>query len=97
MTTPAVTIAVKEDEFIEVGAQLEFHESILQDHTQCLDALPPTLLEGMGWDITELYDRYEDQKEIQTLRRQHAADQREMQGLRERVTMLERRMDHFKR
>ncbi|GKD65756.1 hypothetical protein Tco_1307864 [Tanacetum coccineum] len=57
VTTPAATIAVDEDEFIEVGAQLELHGSILQDHTQHLDALPPTLLEGMGRDITELYDR----------------------------------------
>ncbi|GKA37747.1 hypothetical protein Tco_0724312 [Tanacetum coccineum] len=57
VTTPAATIAVDEDEFIEVGTQLELHESILKDHTQRLDALPPTLLEGMGRDITELYDR----------------------------------------
>ncbi|GJT12198.1 hypothetical protein Tco_0859240 [Tanacetum coccineum] len=57
VTTPAATIVVDEDEFIKVGAQLELHGSILQDHTQRLDALPPTLLEGMGQDITELYDR----------------------------------------
>nr|GEU71272.1 hypothetical protein [Tanacetum cinerariifolium] len=57
VTTPAATIAVDEDEFIEVGAQLELHGSILYDHTQRLDALPPTLLEGVGWDIAELYDR----------------------------------------
>ncbi|GKF04023.1 hypothetical protein Tco_0034691, partial [Tanacetum coccineum] len=57
VTTLAATIAVDEDEFIEVEAQLEHHESILQDHTRRLDALSPTLLEGMGRDITELYDR----------------------------------------
>ncbi|GJU77885.1 hypothetical protein Tco_1274955 [Tanacetum coccineum] len=57
MNTPATTIAVDEDVFLEVGAQLELHESILFDHTQRLDAFPPTLLEGHGWDITELFDR----------------------------------------
>nr|GEY65469.1 hypothetical protein [Tanacetum cinerariifolium] len=57
VTTLAATITVKEDEFIEVGAQLEFHGSILHDHTQRLDTLPPTLLKGMGRDIIELYDR----------------------------------------
>ncbi|GKB39274.1 hypothetical protein Tco_0884216, partial [Tanacetum coccineum] len=48
VTTPVATIAIDEDKFIEVGAQLELHRSILQDHTQRLDALPPTLLEGMS-------------------------------------------------
>nr|GEW62657.1 hypothetical protein [Tanacetum cinerariifolium] len=55
--TPAATISVEEDEFIEVGAQLELHRGILHDHTQRLDALPPTLIRGMGRDIIELYDR----------------------------------------
>ncbi|GKF27811.1 hypothetical protein Tco_0094153, partial [Tanacetum coccineum] len=41
--------------------------------------------------------RYEDQMEIHALRLQHAADQREMQGLRETVAILEGRMDHFER
>ncbi|GKB89719.1 hypothetical protein Tco_0961991 [Tanacetum coccineum] len=57
VTTPSATIILDEDEFIEVGAQLELHGSILHDHTQRLNALPPTLLEGMGWDITKLNDR----------------------------------------
>ncbi|GKB52767.1 hypothetical protein Tco_0903520, partial [Tanacetum coccineum] len=57
VTTPAATIIVDEDEFLEVGAQLEIHRSILHDHTQRLDALPPTLLEGHGRDIIELFDR----------------------------------------
>ncbi|GJZ78064.1 hypothetical protein Tco_0642736 [Tanacetum coccineum] len=95
VTTPATAIAVNKDEFLEVRAQLELYGSILHDHTQRLDALPPTLLEGMGWDITELYDRYEDQREIHALRMQHAADEHEMQELRECVAALERRMDHF--
>ncbi|GKE76356.1 hypothetical protein Tco_1542476 [Tanacetum coccineum] len=130
VTTPATAIAVDKDEFLEVRAQLELYRSILHDHTQRLDALPPTLLEGMGWDITELYDRsatvreeihsqcfrlgswnvrrsmllsllvpygdqYKDQREIHALRMQHAADEHEMQELRECVAALERRMDHF--
>ncbi|GKC67841.1 hypothetical protein Tco_1100439, partial [Tanacetum coccineum] len=56
-TTPATTIAVDEDEFLEVGAQLELYGSILHDHTQRLDALPPTLLEGHGQDIIKLFNR----------------------------------------
>ncbi|GKE74289.1 hypothetical protein Tco_1536330, partial [Tanacetum coccineum] len=32
-TTPSTTITVEEDEFLEVGAQLELHGSILHDHT----------------------------------------------------------------
>ncbi|GJZ20120.1 hypothetical protein Tco_0556710 [Tanacetum coccineum] len=59
VTTPAATIAVGEDEFIEVGAQLELHGSILHDHTQCLDALPPTIFEGYGRDFTRLFMRSE--------------------------------------
>ncbi|GKC77295.1 hypothetical protein Tco_1128069 [Tanacetum coccineum] len=39
--------------------------------------------------------RYKDQREILALRIQHAADQREMQGLKERVATLERRMDRI--
>ncbi|GJR93285.1 hypothetical protein Tco_0265459 [Tanacetum coccineum] len=33
VTTSAATIAVDEDEFLEVGAQLKLHGSILPDHT----------------------------------------------------------------
>ncbi|GJR80273.1 hypothetical protein Tco_0151058 [Tanacetum coccineum] len=57
VTTPTSTIAVDEDEFLEVEVQLELHGSILHDHTQRLDALPPTLLEGHDQDITELLDK----------------------------------------
>nr|GEY14732.1 hypothetical protein [Tanacetum cinerariifolium] len=39
------------------GAQLELHESILHDHTQRLDALPPTLFANIGRDVRELYTR----------------------------------------
>ncbi|GJX84412.1 hypothetical protein Tco_0335186 [Tanacetum coccineum] len=40
VATLVATIAVDGDEFLEVGAQLELHGSILHDHIQCLDALP---------------------------------------------------------
>nr|GFB00948.1 hypothetical protein [Tanacetum cinerariifolium] len=43
MATSTATISVDEDQFIEVGAQLELYRGILQDHTQRLDAMPPTL------------------------------------------------------
>ncbi|GJT41672.1 hypothetical protein Tco_0941537 [Tanacetum coccineum] len=57
VATPAATISVDEDQFLEVGAQLELHVSILHDHTQHLDALPRTLFEGYDKDLKELYTR----------------------------------------
>ncbi|GJR27161.1 zinc finger MYM-type protein 1-like protein [Tanacetum coccineum] len=57
VATPTVTISVNEDQFLEVGAQLELHESILHDHTQRLEALPPTLFEGIDRDLRDLYTR----------------------------------------
>ncbi|GKA17204.1 hypothetical protein Tco_0697041 [Tanacetum coccineum] len=57
MSTPTTTISVDEDQFIEVGAQLELHGSILYDHTQRLDALPPTLVADIDRDVRELYTR----------------------------------------
>nr|GEW71090.1 hypothetical protein [Tanacetum cinerariifolium] len=44
VATSKATISVDKDQFIEVAAQLELHSSILHDHTQHLDALPPTLV-----------------------------------------------------
>ncbi|GKF53706.1 hypothetical protein Tco_0160616, partial [Tanacetum coccineum] len=64
-TTPAATIAVDEDGFLEVGPQLDLHRSILHDHTQLLNALLTILLEGHSQDITELFDRSREvRKEI---------------------------------
>ncbi|GJW45898.1 hypothetical protein Tco_0077544, partial [Tanacetum coccineum] len=57
VTTLASTISVDEDQFLEVGAQLELHGSILHNHTQRLDTLPPTLFEGYDRDLRELYTR----------------------------------------
>ncbi|GJW81138.1 hypothetical protein Tco_0145113 [Tanacetum coccineum] len=51
------TILVDMDQFIEVGAQLELHMSILYDHTKRLDALPPTLVADIDRDVRELYNR----------------------------------------
>ncbi|GJY61874.1 hypothetical protein Tco_0462531 [Tanacetum coccineum] len=59
VTTPATTIVVDEEEFLEVGAQLELHGSILHDHTHRLDALPPTIFEGYGRDFIRLFTRSE--------------------------------------
>ncbi|GKE21976.1 hypothetical protein Tco_1433488, partial [Tanacetum coccineum] len=57
VATPTATISVDEDQFLEVGAQLELHRSILHDHTKRLDALPPTLFEDIDRDVRELYIR----------------------------------------
>nr|GEW04683.1 hypothetical protein [Tanacetum cinerariifolium] len=51
------TILVDEDQFIEIGAQLELFRGTLQDHTQRLDAMPPTLFTGINRDVRELYTR----------------------------------------
>ncbi|GKB95292.1 hypothetical protein Tco_0981429, partial [Tanacetum coccineum] len=57
VATPTATILVDEDQFIEVGAQLELYGSILQDHTQRLDVMPPTLFAEIDRDVRELYTR----------------------------------------
>ncbi|GJZ47448.1 hypothetical protein Tco_0601280, partial [Tanacetum coccineum] len=57
VATPTATIPVDEDQFIEIGAQLEFYWSILQEHTLRLDAMPPTLFTEIDRDVRELYTR----------------------------------------
>ncbi|GKE31536.1 hypothetical protein Tco_1450858, partial [Tanacetum coccineum] len=57
VATPTATISVDDDQFTEVGAQLKLHGSILYDHTQLLDALPPTLVADIDRDVRELYTR----------------------------------------
>ncbi|GKF50324.1 hypothetical protein Tco_0146791, partial [Tanacetum coccineum] len=80
--SPVPAAAVDEEDFLEIGLQLEIHKSILHDHTELLDALPPTLFEGYGHSDAQraaLWQaRYEDQREIHDLRMQYAADQREL-------------------
>ncbi|GJW01656.1 hypothetical protein Tco_1556907 [Tanacetum coccineum] len=51
------TISIDEDKFIEIEAQLELYWVILQDHTQHLDALPPTLFADIDRDVREMYTR----------------------------------------
>ncbi|GKB45025.1 hypothetical protein Tco_0889967 [Tanacetum coccineum] len=92
VATSAATISVDEDQFIEVGAQLKLHESILYDHTQRLDAKPPILVADIDRDVRELYtrhvdtqlentsrDRYDDHILIDDIFVQHAAMQHELQ------------------
>nr|GEZ06726.1 hypothetical protein [Tanacetum cinerariifolium] len=57
VATPTTTIPVDEDQFIEVGAQLQLYWSILQDHTWRLDAMPPALSAKIDRDVIELYTR----------------------------------------
>nr|GEZ51157.1 hypothetical protein [Tanacetum cinerariifolium] len=57
VATPTTTILVDEDQFIEIGAQLELFSGILQDHTQRLDVIPPTLCASIDRDVRELYTR----------------------------------------
>ncbi|GKA96935.1 hypothetical protein Tco_0824829 [Tanacetum coccineum] len=57
MATPTATISVNEDHFLEVGAQLELHGSILQDHTQRLDALLPTLIADIDRSLEHEQER----------------------------------------
>ncbi|GJS71446.1 hypothetical protein Tco_0704287 [Tanacetum coccineum] len=105
VATPTATISVDEDQFIEVGAQLELHGSILHDHTQRLDALPPTLryrfrrpvlaLEAWAGRVdTRLADmsrdRYDDHRVIHDMLVQQASMQRELQEMSGRVATLEK-------
>ncbi|GJW72647.1 hypothetical protein Tco_0129564 [Tanacetum coccineum] len=57
VATPTTTISVDEDQFIEVWAQFEHQKSILYDHTQRLDTLPPTLVADIDRDVRERYTR----------------------------------------
>nr|GEY51877.1 hypothetical protein [Tanacetum cinerariifolium] len=50
VATLTATILVDKDQFIEVGAQLELYRSIIQDHTQRLDTMPPTLFAEIDRD-----------------------------------------------
>ncbi|GJW70588.1 hypothetical protein Tco_0127505 [Tanacetum coccineum] len=42
---------------VQISKKKGIHESILHDHTQCLDALPPTLIMDIDRDLRELYTR----------------------------------------
>ncbi|GJW73468.1 hypothetical protein Tco_0132838, partial [Tanacetum coccineum] len=83
----SATISVDEDQFLKVGAQLELHGSILQDHTQRLDALPPTMIADIDRDVRELYTRSE------VVRDEIFSRPLEIQEMRGRVTVLEQESD----
>ncbi|GJR13719.1 hypothetical protein Tco_0796371 [Tanacetum coccineum] len=93
VASPAPTTVLGEDVLQEIGAQLKLHGSVLHTHCEHLDALPPSRFEGYDRDVIELFSRYEGRREIYNLQRQHAADQREMQELKDRIAALEQRMD----
>ncbi|GJY91693.1 hypothetical protein Tco_0507475 [Tanacetum coccineum] len=67
VATPTATIPVDEDQFIEVGAQLELYAAILQDHTQRLDSLPPTLFAEIDRDVGESLEQ-EQERAVMTFR-----------------------------
>nr|GEU44800.1 hypothetical protein [Tanacetum cinerariifolium] len=48
---------IDKSDVIDHMAKLELHRSILHDHTRRLDALPPTLIVDVDWDVRELYTR----------------------------------------
>nr|GEU85747.1 hypothetical protein [Tanacetum cinerariifolium] len=105
MTTSTTTIPVDEDQFIEVGAHLELYMSILQDHTQRLDAIPPTLFAEIDRDAgrvdTRMIDMsrtgYEDHRLVYDMLLQQTALQRELQEMGGRVTALEQERDRKER
>ncbi|GKB39075.1 hypothetical protein Tco_0884017 [Tanacetum coccineum] len=82
VATPTATISINKDQFLEEGAQLELHGSILQDHTQILDALPPTLFVDIDRD-----------RENHDLRMQLAEERHERLELADHVVRIERRQE----
>ncbi|GJW79375.1 hypothetical protein Tco_0141057 [Tanacetum coccineum] len=65
-TPPSPKWSSDEDQFLEVGAQLELHESILYDYTQCLDVLLPTLFADIDRDVRELSLEREQERTTMT-------------------------------
>ncbi|GKB28663.1 hypothetical protein Tco_0868064 [Tanacetum coccineum] len=106
VTTPAATIAVDEDKFLEVGAQLELYGSILHDHTSLEQEQERAIVTfGALWRLVLALEawaghvdarraemshaRYDDYRLINDLLVQNTMMQRELQELRDRVTILE--------
>nr|GEZ62121.1 hypothetical protein [Tanacetum cinerariifolium] len=117
MATSITTISIDEDQFIEVGAQLDLYRGILQDHTQLLNVMPPTLFAkidkdemtamtfGALWrsmlalkawtgrvDTRMIYMSwagYDDHRRVHNMLFQQTALRRELQEMRDRVTVLE--------
>ncbi|GJY28452.1 hypothetical protein Tco_0404219 [Tanacetum coccineum] len=93
MANPTATISVDEDQFLEVGALLELYGSILHDHNQRLDALPPTLFKGYDRDLRELYTRSRAVRDEIFSQRQLAEERRERFKLVDCVARIERRQE----
>ncbi|GJY48730.1 hypothetical protein Tco_0438686 [Tanacetum coccineum] len=100
LATPTATISIDEDQFLEVGAQLELHGSILYDYTQRLDVLPPTLFADIDRDVREMYtrsgavrDEIFSQRENHDLRMQLSEKRRERLELADHVARMERRQE----
>ncbi|GJY17722.1 hypothetical protein Tco_0389213, partial [Tanacetum coccineum] len=93
VATPAATISVDEDQFLEAGTQLELHGSILHDHMQRLDALPPALFKDYDRDLRELYTRsrtvrdeiFSQRYRFRSLEREHERATRENHDLRRQL------------
>ncbi|GJS28109.1 hypothetical protein Tco_0488729, partial [Tanacetum coccineum] len=71
----------------------------ISDHTQRLDALPPTLIANIDRDVRELYTRLGVVRDeifslIHDMLVQQAAMQRELQEIRDRVAALEQERGH---
>nr|GEU87110.1 hypothetical protein [Tanacetum cinerariifolium] len=109
IATSIATIPVNEDQFIEVGAQLELYRGILQDHTQHLDAMPPTLFAKIDRDVKELYTKSREVRDkifsqryrFRSLKHEQEktviALQRELQEMRDHVSVLEQKGDRRER
>ncbi|GJS39570.1 hypothetical protein Tco_0564613 [Tanacetum coccineum] len=101
VATLAPAAALDEDALLEIGAQLELHGIILQEETGItMGTLWRPILALEAWAGYTDAQRgalwqsiYEDRREIYDLRRQHAADQREMHELKDCIATLEQRMD----
>ncbi|GJT76658.1 hypothetical protein Tco_1043383 [Tanacetum coccineum] len=87
------------DEFLEMCAQLALNKAMIQDHTERLDALPPTLFEHYDRDLRELYTRLGVVRQMPReqlsgmLYMQIAAERRERLELTYRVARMERRQE----
>nr|GEU47018.1 hypothetical protein [Tanacetum cinerariifolium] len=106
VATSIATIQVDEDQFIEVGAQLELYRSTLQDHTHRLDAMPPTLpvlaLEAWVGRVDTLMtdmsrEGYDDHRLLHDMLLQQTTLQRELQEMKGRFTALEQERDRKER
>nr|GEX11746.1 hypothetical protein [Tanacetum cinerariifolium] len=92
MTTPEASILVDDDQFLEVGAQLELYGSIIHNHMQRLNALLPTLFEGYVMDFRELYTR-SGVRVNHDLRRKITEERHERLELTDCVARMERRQE----